>query len=222
MTRAFGIFASTALALTSPIFISTGCGGGEETRVVTRTVTEAAAVEPDSAPQVSPADAAWAALVRRQNQQLTDVARRAQGMSNSYEFWQVSTEVISRAEYEISTTSTAGLSPCMADVPSKWEAVLTGFAIGAAAGTGSTPVALRDQVLATVASCIDPARIGGPATGGDVAGTSEQDKADAEAACLRVGAGRGSFKCATWVIGRAGSDTAKYPSLAEEWTIPGD
>lgn len=227
------------LTLACVAFLVSGCGGSGHPGVVTPTVTAAPAVDPTPVPRLSAADQEWAALVRRQNQQLTDVARRAQSASSSYEFWQVSNEVISTAAYEMGQASTAGLSPCMAGVPSKWEAVLTGFTIGGAAGTGSTTLVLRDDVLATVAFCTsgqgrspepgtaaaqeatDPDRVGGPEAGRNVAGTSEQDKSDAEAACLRVGAGRGSFKCATWVLERAGSERAKYPSLAEEWTTTG-
>lgn len=169
MKRAFSSCAIPTLALACLIFAATGCGGSDESRVVTRTVTEAAVVESSPAPQASAADEAWAALVRRQNEQLTEVARRAQGASNSYEFWQVSNEVISRAGYEVSTTSTAGLSACMADVPSKWEAVLTGFTTGGAAGAGQNTLSLRDQTLATVEDCVAESSASAGEAGDDLA-----------------------------------------------------
>jgi len=41
----------------------------------------------------------------------------------------------------------------MAGVPSQWEAMLTGFTIGGAAGTGGGTLSLRDEVVANIEEC---------------------------------------------------------------------
>lgn len=134
-----------------PLYV--GCGSSDSRQVVTRTVTETVTAEP-AQPVATAADEAWAALVRRQSEQLTEVARRARGANSSYEFWEISNKVISEAGLEINMTSTVGLSPCMANVPKQWDAVLTGFTILGAAGTASATIELRDRTLATVNECV--------------------------------------------------------------------